>query len=166
MTAIRAAGVVEAPAAAVFEHLADLRTHWALAGGRVRLVDERAGGASCGGRVRMRGPLGLGRDATTEVLRAERPRLLEGRACIGDRTEAEIRWELEPSGEEATLVTLRARVVAAAAWDRALLAVGGRRWLEALFGRVLERLAALAPELAEAQAGAPGEAWAALAETR
>jgi uncharacterized protein YndB with AHSA1/START domain len=166
VTDIRAARVVEAPEAAVFDHLADLRTHWALAGGRVRLVDESAGGVSHGGRVRMRGPLGLGRDATTEVLRAERPRLLEGRACIGDRTEAEITWKLEPRGDEATLVTLRARVVAAAAWDRALLAVGGRRWLEALFERVLDRLAALAPELAEAQAEGPGEARAALAKSR
>jgi hypothetical protein len=166
VTDVRAVGVVEAPAAAVFDHLADLRTHWALAGGRVRLIDDGAGGASRGGRVRMRGPLGLGRDATTEVLRAQRPRLLEGRACIGDRTEAEIRWKLEPRGEEATLVTLRAHVLAAAAWDRALLAVGGRRWLEALFERVLERLAALAPELAEAQAERPGEGRAALAESR
>src|SRR5690349_12250836 len=101
MTAIEAAGVVEAPPAAVFDHLADLRTHWALAQGRVRLLDTSDAEAAEGGRVRMRGPFGLRRDATTQVLRAERPRLLEGRARIGDRTEAEISWELEPRGEGA-----------------------------------------------------------------
>jgi uncharacterized protein YndB with AHSA1/START domain len=162
---IRAAGVVEAPAGAVFEHLADLRTHWALARGRVTLLDSTAAGAARGGRVRMRGPLGLGRDAVTEVLRAEPPRLLEGTARIGERTEAEIRWELEPRGPAATMVTLSARVVTASGWDRAVLAIGGRRWLTALFHRVLGRLAALGPELSGERIASPPLTAAALAES-
>jgi uncharacterized protein YndB with AHSA1/START domain len=151
MTEIEATGVVDAPAPAVFDHLADLRTHWALAGGRVLLLDSTAAGAATGGRVRMHGPFGIGRDATTEVLRAERPTLLEGRARIGSATEAEIRWRLEPVSPERTRVALSARVTAAAPLDRLLLAIGGRRWLEALFHRVLARLSAA--EIASAPEG-------------
>jgi uncharacterized protein YndB with AHSA1/START domain len=147
VTEIRAAGVVEAPPPAVFDHLADLRTHWALAGGRVMLLDATGADGARGGRVRMRGPFGLGRDAVTEVLRADPPRVLEGRASIGEHTAAEIRWTLEPRGEGATLVELSARVVEASGWDRAILAAGGHRWLTMLFDRVIDRLAALGPEL-------------------
>ncbi len=151
MTEISAAGVVEAPVAKVFDHLADLRTHWELAAGRVQLLDASDGGVTRGGRVRMRGPLGLGRDARTEVLRAERPSLLEGRARLGSATEAEIRWRLEPESPERTRVELGARVTSAAPFDRVLLVIGGRRWLEALFHRVLARLAAGAPEIRRAR---------------
>lgn len=150
MTEIRAAGVVEAPPAAVFDHLADLRTHWALAGGRVTLLGATSAGGARGGRVRMRGPFGLGRDAVTNVLREEPPRLLEGRARIGEQTAAEIRWTLEPRGDGATLVGLSARVVEASGWDRVILAAGGHRWLTVLFDRVIDRLAALGPELSGA----------------
>ncbi len=162
MIEIRAAGVVEAPVARVFDHLADLRTHWELAGGRVRLLDASEADAIRGGRVRMRGPFGLGRDATTKVLRAERPSLLEGRAQIGSATEAEIHWRLERAGQSSTRVELSARVTAAAPLDRVLLAVGGRRWLEALFRRVIARLAGLAPEMA----GSPRSLRPALAEAQ
>ena len=166
MTTIDAAGVVEAPVDAVFDHLADLRTHWELAQGRVRLLEATACGAAQGGCVRMRGPLGLSRDATTRVVRAERPLLLEGRARIGSGTVAEIRWQLEPLDQERTRVELTARVVAARAWDRALLAVGGKRWLAALFERVLSRLAAIGPDLPSRHAAAGGlspAGWSAVA---
>lgn len=151
MTEVSAAGVVEAPAPAVFDHLADLQTHWELAGGRVRLLDSGGAGAARGGRVRIRGPLGLGRDATTQVLLAERPSVLEGRARIGSATEAEIRWRLESVSPATTRVELTARVASAAPLDRALLVLGGRWWLEGLFKRVIARLAGLAPEIAGAR---------------
>ena len=140
--------MVGAPAASLFDHLSDLRTHWELAGGRVRLLDPDAG-AERGGRVRMRGPLGLGREATTEVLRAERPTLLEGRARVGRATEALISWRLDPIAAARTRVELSARVVAADRWDRALLAAGGRFWLERLFRCVIGRLQTLGPSLGE-----------------
>jgi hypothetical protein len=149
---IQAAGAVAAPAASVFDHLADLRTHWQLTDGRVRLLDGGDGDPARGGRVRMRGPLGVGREARTEVIVAERPRLLEGRATIGPRTEARIRWRLEPCGEAATLVELSAAVTSIGAFDRALLALGGRIWLERLFSRAIGRLAALAPEISASPA--------------
>jgi Polyketide cyclase / dehydrase and lipid transport len=148
---IRAAGIVAAPADAVLDHLADLRTHWELTGGRVRLTERGPEDASHGGEVRMRGPLGIRRRAVTEVSSADPPRLLVGRARIGRRTEARIRWELEPAGERMTLVELSAEIVAAGALDRLLLALGARRWLERLFRRVVGRLEALGPSLADAR---------------
>ena len=148
---IRAAGVVPAPPEAVFEHLADLRTHWALTDGRVRLTERPPGNASRGGAVRMRGPLGIRRQAVTEVSSSEPPRRLVGRARIGRRTEAQIRWRLEPAGERMTLVELSADIVAAGTVDRLLLALGARAWLRLLFRRVLGRLAALGPTLADAR---------------
>lgn len=148
---IRAAGIVAAPPEAVFEHLADLRTHWELTGGRVRLTERGPEDAARGGEVRMRGPLGIRRRAVTEVSSADPPRLLVGRAGIGRRTEARIRWELGPTGERMTLVELSAEIVTAGVLDRLLLSLGARLWLERLFRRVLGRLEELGPTLAGAR---------------
>jgi uncharacterized protein YndB with AHSA1/START domain len=159
VTEISAAGVIGAPAAPIFDHLADLRTHWELAGGRVTLLEPDADAAR-GGRVRMRGPLGVGREATTEVLRAERPTLLEGRARVGRATEASIRWRLEAISAAETRVELTARVVATSAWDRMLLAAGGRLWLRHMFHSVMDRLATVAPSLRVSGPQAPAPAMA------
>jgi hypothetical protein len=139
---ISAVGAVEAPAEIVFDFLADLRTHWELTGRRVRLLDPASDSARTGGRVRMRGPLWIGRSATTEVVRAKRPELLEGRAAIGRRTEATVRWRIRSTGPASATVELRARVLRCGPLDRIVLGLGGRLWLERLFGSALQRLAA------------------------
>jgi uncharacterized protein YndB with AHSA1/START domain len=146
MTTITAAGAVEAPAAAVFDFLADLRNHWALAPGRIEEVDASLDPAN-GGTVRMRGPLGIFRTATTQVVEAERPRVLRGRAAIGPRTRAEIEWLLEPADAAETTVRLSATVVATSGWDGLILRLGAGIWLRRLFAGVLGELAARGPQL-------------------
>jgi hypothetical protein len=70
---VGAAGVVEAPAAAVFDHLADLRNHWALAPGRIEAQNIASVDPSRGGAVRMHGPFGISRMASTDVVDASPP---------------------------------------------------------------------------------------------
>lgn len=153
MTSVQGAGTVAAAPEDVFAFLADLRNHWQLAAGWVRVVsldEEGDGSAAAGGRVLVRGPLGLRREAWTRVLAAEPGRWLEGEARVGARTVAHVRWELRAAAP-GTHVTLRATVLRAAALDRALLALGGRRWLGNRFAatvrRLDRRLAASAGEL-------------------
>jgi hypothetical protein len=98
-----------------------------------------------GGRVRVKGPLGLSRSARTEVVEAVAPidgkGRLRGRAQIGRGTVGLVAWELEPTSGGGTRVRLSASVPTAGVFDRTLLAVGGRAWLRMLFRRALRRLA-------------------------
>lgn len=125
---------VQRPREELYAQLADLRSHWQLAGRWVEPLELRADG----GVVRVRGPLGLRRTITTTVTGALPPERVVGEARMGG-TRAVIEWLLEPD-EEGTVVTLRADVRDAAAWDRALLALGGRRWMQARFAATLKRL--------------------------
>jgi hypothetical protein len=138
---IAAEELVPAPRERVFAFLADLETHWELADRFVEVLHlEGPPGASTGGRVRMRGPLGLRRTAHTRVELAEAPGLLCGTARVGSRTLARVRWELyEIDG--ATRVRLSAHIKAASAVDRLALALGGRDWMERRFAAILETLA-------------------------
>lgn len=161
MTSIQGAGAVAAPPEMVFAFLVDLRNHWRLAAGWVRVVslEEPGDGAPAhGGRVRLSGPLGLHRDVCTRMLASEPGSWLEGEARVGRRTLAHVRWELRAASGGGTHVTLRATVLRAAALDRALLALGGRRWLGNRFGatvrRLDRRLAASAGELSRPAAPA------------
>jgi hypothetical protein len=124
----------------VFAFLADLRNHWLLEQ-RFVALDEVYGDA--GGRVRIRGPFGLSRVAETQVLSARPPAggeaaELNGRADVG-RTVGRVRWTIEPAGDGSE-VTLSAWVEQASIRDRAMLALGGRRWLERIFERAVARL--------------------------
>jgi uncharacterized protein YndB with AHSA1/START domain len=151
MTEISAAGAVSAPAAAVFDFLADLRNHWALSRGRI--AEEGSSlDPSRGGQVRMRGPLGIRRRAQTEVIAAEPPSLLRGRAVIGARTVADLEWRLSESTPDETLVELRAVVKSSSAVDSFILRAGGARWLERLFACVLNELSDHAPAITEVSA--------------
>jgi hypothetical protein len=96
-----------------------------------------------GGRVRVRGPLGLSRTARTRVLGAEEPRELRGRAELGRRTAASVRWSIEPRGG-GSRVTLSASVDEASALDRVLLACGGAWWLRRMFAEAVEQLGRVA----------------------
>lgn len=120
----------------LFEFLSDLENHWLLADGAISVVHVEPGD---GGRVRMRGPLGVRRTAVTSLERLDPPRVIAGTAEVGSRTRAHVIWELEPDGG-GTRVTLAARVDRAAPLDRLLLAAGGRAWLESRFQLILATL--------------------------
>lgn len=127
--------VVAAPEA-VFALLADLRAHWALAD---RWTEVRALGGD-GGTILLRGPLGIRRTVRVRVERRVAAREVDGVAALGRRTRARVSWRLERNGLAGTLVTLSAEVVRAGALDRALLALGARRWLAWRFAVTLRRL--------------------------
>jgi hypothetical protein len=159
---IAADGLVPIGREAVFAFLAELSNHWLVADRWIDVVclDDEGDG----GRVRIRGPLGLRRTARTQVLKAEPPARLEGRAALGG-TVARVRWELAERGQ-ATLVRLEAHVEHAGPLDRLLLAAGGRAWLR---WRFRATIAGLAHRCAEAnrpggsRPPAPREAWTARA---
>jgi len=135
--------VVAAPRPVVFDFLADLENHWLLADRFVEVLTlERppGGGPARGGRVRVRGPLGISRTAQTRVAEADPPHAIAGTASIGRRTEAQVRWTLAPEGES-TRVRLEAAVQRASALEAVLLAAGGRRWLGRRFDSILATLA-------------------------
>jgi uncharacterized protein YndB with AHSA1/START domain len=135
--------VVAAPLAAVFDFLADLENHWLLTDRFVEVLTlERpaGGGPAHGGRVRIRGPLGIARTAETRVAEAHPPRWIAGTASVGGRTDAQVRWTLAPEAGR-TLVRLEAEVQRAGAVETLLLAAGGRRWLGRRFDSVLATLA-------------------------
>jgi hypothetical protein len=92
-----------------------------------------------GGRVRMVGPLGIGRVAQTRVIAAEPSSRLRGTADLGGGTRAAVSWDIEPAGG-GSRVTLTARVERSSALDRLLLTIGGRWWLERMFRSALLKL--------------------------
>ena len=77
---LRAVRVLAASPHRVFEFLADLRNHWLLQDRFVELagLDTDEGDGPNGGRVRMRGPLGISREARTRVLAATAGRVPGG----------------------------------------------------------------------------------------
>jgi uncharacterized protein YndB with AHSA1/START domain len=154
--------VVPAAPEAVFDYLARLDNHWRLMDGSVEVLSLDGDGEDGPDRavVRLHGPLGLGRTAHTQVLDAERPRLLRGRASIGHLanggrvTEGEVMWTLEPEGDD-TRVHLSGSVRCAGLGDRAILALGGRAWMRARFRAALALLPDLVPQSAVAHTPDP-----------
>ena len=118
----------------MFEFLSDLHNHWQLEDSFIAVNGVGDGG----GRILIRGPLGITREARTEVVEAEAPSRLVGRAVLGT-TIGEVAWEIRPEGS-GSLVSLSAEVKRASTSDRLLLALGGRRWLKRRFASVLETL--------------------------
>ena len=137
MTDIDASAVVPAPREAVFDFLSDLGNHWAVAGRWIEV--ESLDGRGNGGRVRIRGPLGVHRTAVTSVERVQPPERLEGTARLG-RTEARVAWTLYERRSGGTEVRLAATIVRAGALDRAVLALGGACWMRRLFAATLAHL--------------------------
>lgn len=134
MRPVVARAEVPVPREELYARLADLRSHWRIAG---RWVEPLALDDD-GGVVRLRGPLGMTRTVRTSLDDREAPRRLAGAAVVGG-TEAEISWTFEERGAT-TLVTLRADVLRATAWDRVVLFVFARRWLARRFAATLSRL--------------------------
>jgi hypothetical protein len=137
MNAICADAIVARQPEEVFAWLSDLHNHWRL---EDRFI-EVAGIEPEGGRVRMRGPLGLSREARTRVIEAQPHTTLRGIAEVGRRTRGAVRWDIEPH-PEGSRVTFSAVVERASLADRVLLALGGRRWLAGLFHNAVLRLGA------------------------
>lgn len=143
MSDIEASGLVPSDRVEVFAFLSDLENHWQLADRFIEVLSlERSSPAAPahGGRVRMRGPLGLSRTATTVVAAVAPPHEMRGTGTIGSRTSGSVRWRLEEEGAQ-TRVHLSAGVENASPFDQGLLALGGRAWLERRFLDVLHRLA-------------------------
>jgi uncharacterized protein YndB with AHSA1/START domain len=132
---IEAEGVVAATPEAVFRFLSRLENHWALAGRWVEVVSLE----DSHGRVRIHGPLGLRRTATTIVVDSEPDHVMHGTAELSGGTLARIAWELsEDAG--GTAVRLSAQVEQATLPDRLLLSLGGRAWMQKHFAAILARL--------------------------
>jgi uncharacterized protein YndB with AHSA1/START domain len=125
----------------VFRFLTDLRNHWRLSPRFVEL--ERLDSDGDGARVRIRGPLGLGRSAHTRIEEAVEPSLLRGCAAVGPKTLGAIAWRIEPNGD-GSRVTLSAEVVRASLVDRTILLLGGRRHLASGLREAVQRLGELA----------------------
>src|SRR4051794_36189725 len=134
---ISADGLVPAGREVVFAFLADLANHWDLADRWVEVVSLTPD--HDGGRVRIRGPLGISRTVDTLVDQVQAPARLAGTASLG-RTRAQVRWELRPD-PAGTRVRLSASVLEAGPLDRLVLAAGGRTWLRHRFTVTLARLA-------------------------
>ena len=141
---ISATALVPRAAASIFDFLCDLENHWLLGDRFVALesVGDR------GGRIRIRGPLGVARHARATIVTALPPAagesgLLEGRAELDSGSVGRIAWRVEPQDERGARVTLEAVVERAVGIDRLLLAAGGRYWLRRSFTRTLAGLARL-----------------------
>ncbi|HEX8207592.1 MAG TPA: SRPBCC family protein [Solirubrobacteraceae bacterium] len=127
--------LVAAPPDEVFAYLADFPRHWNLLPGVVDVVEADDTGAL----LRLHGPLGVRRTVRTRVTRAHPPLELAGRARTADGSVAVVRWALSPVGGQ-TRVRLSAEVERTSKLDRALLAMGGERWLDRALARAVARL--------------------------
>jgi uncharacterized protein YndB with AHSA1/START domain len=134
---VNATRLIQADQAQVFEFLSDLANHWQLADGTISVLAVEPGD---GGRVRMRGPLGVRRTAKTSLEAIDPPRAIAGLAEVGPRTRARVSWTLVPLAD-GTQVELTAHVEEATVLDRLLLAAGGIVWLESRFRLILATLA-------------------------
>lgn len=115
-------------------------SHWLIADCFVDVVDlEGPPGARTGGRVRIRGPLGVRRTARTRVDFAHPVEEMGGSADFGAVTSAEVRWVLQPH-ERGTAVTLGANIRRAGLRDRMLLGLGGIAWMRRRFDGTLRAL--------------------------
>ena len=135
MARIQSSRLLPHPPERVFEFLSDLRNHWQLEDAFIAVNGVCAGG----GDILIRGPLGISRGARTEVVSAVAPTHLRGRAAVGRRTVGLVAWDIAAAGG-GSRVTLSAGVERASLSDRALLVLGGRRWLRRRFEHVLETL--------------------------
>ena len=132
---IAAEAVVQATPEAVFRFLSDLSNHWRLAGRWIDVVEI----GDDGGRVRIKGPLGIRRTASTRVDDAQPEHRMSGTAELSGGTVAHVRWEMNEDAR-GTLVRLSAEVERASPADRVLLALGGRAWMHRHFRQILARL--------------------------
>jgi carbon monoxide dehydrogenase subunit G len=148
---ITASRPVAVPPEAVFAYLDDLANHASLAPRSARVLSlERRPERLDRAVVSLKGPLGMRRTASTELVRTEPPGLIAGRAQLGRSTSASVTWTIEgaPSG---SVVSLSAAIQSAGPLDALVLRLGGRRWIARRFALALNQLA----ERLESPAAAP-----------
>ena len=134
--------LVLAPPDSVFRYLEDLENHESLAPRSADLMSLcRRPGHLDRATVHLRGPLGLRRTASTELVRTETPRLLIGRATLGSRTTVSVSWTITPA-PAGSVVSLSATIEAAGLLDSLVLHLGGRSWIARRFSLALDALAA------------------------
>jgi len=140
----------------VFGYLDDLANHVSLAPTSARVMSLGPGPRGLGHAVvRLTGPLGLRRTATTEIIRADAPGFLAGRARVGSHTAACVTWRIA-ADEEGSDVTLSASIEAAGPLDALVLRLGGRRWIARRFATALDTLAGLLAVAGEGEHARPG----------
>ncbi len=130
-TVIDARAKLSHPPDRVFGFLADLRNHWRLEDAFIEVagLNGETGDRLTGARVRINGPLGVYREATTRVLSAvppdgSSPGRLSGQAEVGRVTIGRVGWEIARAREGGSDVRLWAEVERASLPDRVLLALG------------------------------------------
>jgi hypothetical protein len=135
-------GLIPASPSSVFGFLADLENHWLVAGRNIEVLELTGPpGSRSGGSVRIRGPFGLSRTARTSVTEASAPDRMTGRAEIGRSTVATVSWTIAADNDGYSRVRLGAKIKQAGVLDRLILSLGGRRWMQRLFGGTLRTLA-------------------------
>src|SRR5215212_8810739 len=137
---IIASSPMPVPPDEVFDYLEDLANHVSLAPRSAHVLSFGPGPSGLGHAVvRLSGPLGLRRTAVTEIIRADEPGLIVGRARIGRLTQARVTWRIA-GAPEGSFVSLSAAIEAAGPLDALVLRLGGRRWIARRFGAALEVL--------------------------
>ena len=137
---IVASRLIRAPADQVLRFLADLENHARLAPGLVELVSLERGPDLCTrALVELRGPLGIKRTATTELVPTRVADSIAGRASVGKGTLVSVVWRIRRRAT-GSAVTLCATLDATRPLDAVLLRLGGRRWLAKRFAVALDHL--------------------------
>ena len=144
------------PPQTVFGYLEDLANHVSMAPHSAQVMSLGPGPRGLGHAVvRLTGPLGLRRTATTEIIQADASGFIAGRARVGKRTKACVTWRIA-ADEEGSDVTLSASIEAAAPLDALVLRLGGRRWIARRFAAALDTLAGLLVAAGEGEHARPG----------
>ena len=138
-----AAAVLTISAEMAYDFLSHLPNHARIAGRRLRV--ESLATERLGGRIVIRGPLGLRRTAVTTITYLTPSRGVGGIAEVGRRTAGLVDWEIQRLAAGCR-VTLRATIVRAGAFDRMLFALGGRWWLTRGFARAVALLGEVAAD--------------------
>ena len=119
----------------LFAFLAHLPNHWRL---HDALTEVEATSETTA-RVRLQGPLGIGRDALTRVEAAVEPERLRGTAEVESGTVARVAWDLTSVGR-GTRVRLSTTIERASLADRLVLLLGGSLWLRRVYRHALVNL--------------------------
>jgi hypothetical protein len=140
---VTAAAVLTISAEMAYDFLSHLPNHARIAGSRLRV--ESLATDRLGGRIVIRGPLGLRRTAVTTITYLTPSLGVGGTAEVGRRTAGLVDWEIQRLSDGCR-VTLTATIVRAGALDRVLFALGGRWWLTRGFARAIALLGEVAAE--------------------
>jgi hypothetical protein len=139
MSTLEVSRFIRVPRQVVHSVLRDIHGHHRLADDAIQLVGTDDGPPLPRGIVRVSPPLPLTWTVRTEMTRRDDPARVTGIAQVDGRTAADIEWRLE-SRADGTLVHLRATMRDLTVLERALLRLGGARWLRRRFRQTLGRL--------------------------